>query len=40
VPEQIAGELGALLDKEFFAQNLPKFAANAKTASELLAEAV
>ena len=37
---RIAGELGALLDKEFFAQDLPKFSPNAETASELISEAV
>jgi integrase len=37
---RIAGELGALLDKEFFAQDLPKSVPNVKTASELLTEAV
>jgi integrase len=37
---RIAGELGALLDKEFLAQDLPKFPPNAETASGLLAEAV
>jgi integrase len=37
---RIAGELGALLDKEFLAQDLPKFAPNVKTASESLPEAV
>ncbi len=37
---RVAGELGALLDKEFFAQDLPKFPPNAKTASELISEAV
>lgn len=37
---RVAGELGALLDKEFFAQDLPKFAPNAETASELISEAV
>jgi integrase len=37
---RIAGELGALLDKEFFAQDLPKLSPNAKTASELDSEAV
>jgi hypothetical protein len=35
-----AGELGELLDKEFFAQDLPKLSPNAKTASELNSEAV
>jgi hypothetical protein len=33
-------ELGALLDKEFFAQDLPKFPPNAELASELISEAV
>jgi integrase len=37
---RVAGELGALLDKEFFAQDLPKFPPNAETASESIAEAV
>ena len=37
---RIAGELGALLDKELFAQDLPKFPPNAEKASELLTEAV
>ena len=27
---RVAGELGALLDKEFFAQDLPKFPPNAR----------
>jgi hypothetical protein len=40
IAEAIAGELGALLDKEFLAQDLPKFAPNTKTASESLTEAV
>jgi len=35
-----AGELGAPLGKEFFAQDLPKFPPNAETASELISEAV
>jgi hypothetical protein len=39
-PSVIAGELGALLDKEFFAQDLPKFPPNGETASELISEAV
>jgi hypothetical protein len=37
---RLAGELGALLDKGFFAQDLPKFPPNAENASELLTEAV
>jgi len=37
---RVAGELGALLDKGFFAQDLPKFAPNVETASESLTEAV
>ena len=37
---RIAGELGTLLDKEFFAQDLPKLSRDAKTASELNSEAV
>jgi hypothetical protein len=37
---RITGELGALLDKEFFAQVLPKFTPNAETASESNSEAV
>jgi hypothetical protein len=36
----IAGDLGALLDKGFFAQDLPKFPPNAEKASGLLTEAV
>jgi hypothetical protein len=35
-----AGELGALLDRGFFAQDLPKFSPNVETASEELTEAV
>jgi integrase len=31
---RVAGELGALLDKGFFAQDLPKLPPKAKTASE------
>lgn len=30
---RIAGELGALLDQQFIAQDLPKFPPNAETAS-------
>jgi hypothetical protein len=30
----------ALLDKEFFAQDLPKLTPNAETASELISEAI
>jgi integrase len=37
---RVAGELGALLDKEFFAQDLPKYPPHAETASELNSEAV
>jgi len=37
---QVAGELGALLDKEFSTQDLPECPPNAKTASELISEAV
>jgi hypothetical protein len=37
---RVAGELGALLDKEFFAQDLPKFPPNVDTASELISEAI
>jgi hypothetical protein len=40
VRHRIAGELGAPLDKEFFAQDLPKFTPNVETASELISEAV
>ena len=36
----VAGELGAILDKEFFAQDLPKLPPNIETASELISEAV
>ena len=37
---RVAGELGAILDKEFLAQDLPKLAPNVETASELISEAV
>jgi integrase len=37
---RVAEELGALLDKEFLAQDLPKFPPNGETASELISEAV
>jgi hypothetical protein len=37
---RVAGELGALLDKGFFAQDLPKFPPNAEKAPGELAEAV
>ena len=37
---RVAGELGAILDKEFFAQDLPKLPPNVETASELISEAV
>ena len=37
---RVAGELGALLDKGFFAQDLPKLPPNVETASESLTEAV
>lgn len=36
----VAGELGALLDKELLAQDLPKFPPNWETASGALKEAV
>jgi hypothetical protein len=36
---RVAGELGALLDKEFLAQELPNFPLNGETASELRLEA-
>lgn len=36
----IAGELGALLDKEFLAQDLPKFRLKTETAPELISEAI
>jgi len=36
----VAGELGALLDKGFFSQELPKLPPNVKTASESLTEAI
>lgn len=35
-----AGQLGALLEQEFFPQDLPKFTPDAETASELISEAV
>lgn len=37
---RVAGELGALLDKESIAQYLPKMPPEAETASELISEAV
>jgi integrase len=37
---QVAGELGALLDMGFFAQDLPKFPPNAEMASKSHSEAV
>jgi hypothetical protein len=37
---RVAGEFGAFLDKEFLAQDLPKFHPNMKTASELISEAI
>ena len=36
----VAGELGALLDKGFFAQDLPKFPPDVETASGVFTEAV
>lgn len=38
--KQIAAGRGALLDKDFFAHDLPKFTQNAKTASAWKLEAV
>jgi hypothetical protein len=37
---RVAEELGAPLDKGFFAQDLPKFPPNVETASESVTEAV
>jgi len=37
---RVAGELAALLDKEFLAQDLPKFPPNAETATDSYSEAV
>jgi hypothetical protein len=37
---RVAGELGALLDKGFFAQDLPKLLPKTEKASELISEAV
>ena len=37
---RVAGELGALLDKEFVAQDLPKFLPNVETTSEHISEVV
>jgi hypothetical protein len=37
---KIAGELGVLLDKEFLAQDLPKFPPNAEKASKSHSEAI
>ncbi len=36
----VVGELGALLDKGFFVQDLPKLSLDGETASELSSEAV
>jgi hypothetical protein len=36
----IAGDLGALLDKGFFAQDLPKFPPNVEMASESNSKAI
>jgi hypothetical protein len=36
----MAEELGALLDKEFFAQDLPNLTPETETASELISEAI
>jgi hypothetical protein len=35
-----SGQLGALLGKEFLAQDLPKFAPKAETATELLSRSL
>jgi hypothetical protein len=37
---KVAEVLGALLEQEFLAQNLPKFTPEPETASELISEAV
>jgi len=37
---RVAGELGAILDKEFLCQDLPKLPPDIETASELISEAV
>ena len=37
---RVAGELGALLDKGFFAQDLPKFPPDTEKASEVISEAI
>jgi len=37
---RVAEQLGALLDKKFFAQDLPKLTPETETASELISEAV
>ncbi|MGA8532181.1 MAG: site-specific integrase [Acidobacteriaceae bacterium] len=37
---RVAEQLGALLDKEFLAQDLPKLTPDAETASELISEAI
>jgi hypothetical protein len=37
---EVAGKLGALLDKKFFAQDLPKLPPDSKTTSGELTEAV
>lgn len=37
---RVAGELGALLDKGFFAQDLPKFPPNVEMASESNSKAI
>jgi hypothetical protein len=37
---RVAGELGALLDKGFLTQDLPKFPPNAETASKSHSEAI
>jgi hypothetical protein len=37
---RVSEQLGALLDKEFIAQDLPKLTPNTETASELISEAV
>lgn len=37
---RVANQLGALLDRKFFAQDLPRLSSEAETASELISEAV
>jgi hypothetical protein len=37
---RVAGEFGALLDKGFLAQDLPKLPPNVETASEITSEAI